>query len=24
LITDDPQEGVPSETTEYGLANAWG
>jgi fructose transport system substrate-binding protein len=24
LITDDPQDGVPSETTEYGLANAWG
>ena len=24
LITDDPQEGIPSETTEYGLANAWG
>ena len=24
LITDDPQEGVPSESTEYGLANAWG
>jgi len=24
LITDDPQEGVPSETTEYCLANAWG
>lgn len=24
LITDDPQEGVASETTEYGLANAWG
>jgi fructose transport system substrate-binding protein len=24
LITDDPQAGVPSETTEYGLANAWG
>jgi fructose transport system substrate-binding protein len=24
LITDDPQEGVSSETTEYGLANAWG
>lgn len=24
LITDDPQEGVPSETTEYGLKNAWG
>ena len=24
LITDDPQEGVPSETTEYGLAKAWG
>ena len=23
LITDDPQEGVPSETTEYALANAW-
>lgn len=24
LITDDPQTGVASETTEYGLANAWG
>jgi fructose transport system substrate-binding protein len=24
LITDDPQDGVASETTEYGLANAWG
>jgi len=23
LITDDPQEGVPSETTEYGLANTF-
>jgi fructose transport system substrate-binding protein len=24
LITDDPQEGVPSESTQYGLDNAWG
>ena len=24
LITDDPLDGVASETTEYGLANAWG
>jgi fructose transport system substrate-binding protein len=24
LITDDPQDGVPSEDTTYGLANAWG
>jgi len=24
LITDDPQPGVPSQSTAYGLANAWG
>ena len=24
LITDDPQAGVPSQSTAYGLANAWG
>ena len=24
LITDDPQEGVPSESVQYGLDNAWG
>jgi fructose transport system substrate-binding protein len=24
LITDDPQSGVPSESTQYGLDNAWG
>jgi hypothetical protein len=24
LITDDPQDGVPSESVQYGLDNAWG
>jgi fructose transport system substrate-binding protein len=23
LITDDPQDGVPSESTQYGIDNAW-